>query len=167
MQTNPSLTSQARIVGSPLLSIGALSHDLSNFDRRGAGNIDGLWMGDARDAAGSAWSLVLVCGLLMFFLRLYLEYRSVTKPGPYPTVLQSNWNLHVWSRKEALFLSSVSQYHRRSIVFTSDVEHFSLLSSVARIGTLMVSVVSGRTRLPSCLLRLPQQPMRRVAACLS
>ena len=55
----------------------------------------------------------------------------------------------MWNRKEALFLSSFS------IVFTSDLECFALLSSVGCIGTLMVSVVSGRTRLPSNLLRLP------------
>ena len=32
---------------------------------------------------------------------------SVSKPGPYLSVLQSYWNLHVWNRKGALFLSSV------------------------------------------------------------
>ena len=55
----------------------------------------------------SAWGLVLACGLFMFFLRLYLGHLSVSKPGPYLSVLQSCWNLHVWNRKEALFLSSV------------------------------------------------------------
>ena len=39
-------------------------------------------------------------------------------------------------------------------MFTSDLEYFALLSSVGRIGTLMVSVVSRRRRLPSHLLRL-------------
>ena len=52
-------------------------------------------------------------------------------------------------------LSSVSRYLGLSIVFTSDLEYFALLSSVGRIGTFMVSVVPGRTRLPSYLLRLP------------
>ena len=60
----------------------------------------------------------------------------------------------MWNRKEALFLSSVSQYLGLSIVFTSDLEYFAPLSSVGCIGTLMVSVGSGRTRLPSNLLRL-------------
>ena len=41
------------------------------------------------------------------------------------------------------------------MVFTSDLEYFALLSSVGCIGTFMVSVLSGRTRLPSNLLRLP------------
>ena len=36
-------------------------------------------------------------------------------------VLQSYWNLHVWNRKEVLFLSSVSRYLGLLIVFTSDV----------------------------------------------
>ena len=45
----------------------------------------------------------------MFFLGLYLGYQSVSKPGPYLRVLQSYWNLHMWNRKEALFLSSVSR----------------------------------------------------------
>ena len=59
-----------------------------------------------------------------------------------------------WNRKEALFLSSVSRYLGLSIVFTNDMEYFALLSSVGCIGTLMMSVVSGRTRLPPNLLRL-------------
>ena len=72
------------------------------------------------------------------------------------SILQSYWHLHVWNRKEGLFLTSVSRYLGLSIVFTSDLEYFALLSSVGCIGTLMVSVVSGRTRLPSNLLRLPE-----------
>ena len=53
------------------------------------------------------------------------------------------------------FLSSVSRYLGLSIVFTSDLEYFALLSSVGCIiCTFLVSVVSGRTRLPSSLLRL-------------
>ena len=48
---------------------------------------------------------------------------SVSKPDPYLSVLQSYWNLHVWNRKEALFLSSVSRYLGLSIVFTSDLEY--------------------------------------------
>ena len=90
----------------------------------------------------------------MFFLGLYLGHMSVSKPGSYLSVLQSNWNLHVWNRKEALFLSSVSRYLGLSVVFTSDLEYFTLSSSVGCIGTFLVSVVSGRTRLPSNLLRL-------------
>ena len=90
----------------------------------------------------------------MFFLGLYLGHLSLSKPGLYLSVLQSYWNLHVWNRKEALFLSSVSRYLGLSIVFTSDLEYFGLLLSVGCIGTLLVSVVSGRTRLPSNLLRL-------------
>ena len=43
-------------------------------------------------------------------------------------------------------------------MFTSDLEYFALLSSVGCIGTLLVSVVSGRTRLPLNLLRLPGSP---------
>ena len=70
----------------------------------------------------------------MFFLGHYLAYWSVNKPGPYLTELQSYWNLHVWNRNEALFLSSVSQYLGLSIVFTSDVEFFGLVSSVGCIG---------------------------------
>ena len=61
----------------------------------------------------------------------------------------------MWNRKEALFLSCVSRYLGLSVVFTSDLEYFALLSSVGCIGTLTVSVVSGRTRLPSYLMRLP------------
>ena len=38
--------------------------------------------------------------------------------------------------------------------FTSDCGYFALLSFVGCIGTFLVSVVSGRTRLPSSLLRL-------------
>ena len=96
------------------------------------------------ESVRSAWGLVLVCGFFMFFLGLYLS------------VWQSYWNLHVWNRKEALFLSSVSRYLGLSVVFTSDLEYFALLSSVGGcIGTILVSVVSGRTRLPSNLLRLP------------
>ena len=106
------------------------------------------------ESVRSAWGLVLVCGLLMFFLGLYLGHMSVSKPGPYLSVLQSYWNLHVWNRKEALFLSSVSRYLGLSVVFTSDLEYFALLSSVGCIGTFLVSMVSGRTRLPSNLLRL-------------
>ena len=97
---------------------------------------------------------VLLCGFFMFFLRLYLGHMSVSKPGPYLSVLQSYWSLHVWNRKEALFLSSVLRYLGLSMVFTSDLEYFALLSSVGCIGTFLVSVVSGRTRLPSNLLRL-------------
>ena len=69
-------------------------------------------------------------------------------------VQQSYWNSHVWNRKEALFLSSVSRWLRHSIVFTSDLKYFVLLSSVSCIGTFFVSVVSGSTRLSSSLLRL-------------
>ena len=79
----------------------------------------------------------------------------MSKPGPFVSVLLSHWNLHVWNRKEALFLSSVSRYLGLSVVFTSDLEYFALLSSVGCIGIFLVSVVSGRTRLPSNLLRLP------------
>ena len=61
----------------------------------------------------------------------------------------------MWNRKEALFLSSTSRYLGLSIVFTSDLQYFALLSFVGCIGTLLVSVVSGRTRLPLNLLRLP------------
>ena len=75
----------------------------------------------------SAWGLVLVFGFFMFFLGLYLGHLSVSKPGPYLSVLQSYWNLHVWNRREALFLSSVSRYLCLSIVFTSDLEYFALL----------------------------------------
>ena len=106
-------------------------------------------------SARSAWGLVLVCGFFMFFLGLYRGHQSVSKPGPFLSVLQSHWTLHVWHRKEALFLSSVSRYLGLSIVFTSDLEYFALLSSVGCTGTLLVSVVSERTRLPSNLLRLP------------
>ena len=91
----------------------------------------------------------------MLFLGLYLGHQSVSKPGPYLSVLQRYWNVHVWNRMEALFLSSVSRYLGLSIVFTSDLEYFALLSSVGCIGTFMVSVLSGRTRLPSYLLPLP------------
>ena len=66
----------------------------------------------------------------------------------------SSTNLHVWNRKEVFFLSSVSRYLGLSIVFTSDLEYFALLSSVGCSGTFLVSVVSGRTRLSSSLLRL-------------
>ena len=38
--------------------------------------------------------------------------------------------------------------------FTSGLEYFALLSFVGCIGTFLVSVVSGRTRLPSSSLRL-------------
>ena len=96
----------------------------------------------------SGWGLGMACGLVMFLLGLYLGHQSVSKPGPYLSVLQSFWNLHVWDRKEALFLSSVSRYVGLSIMCTSDLEYFTLLSSVGCIGTLLVSVVSGRTRLP-------------------
>ena len=54
----------------------------------------------------------------MFFLELYLGHLSVSKPGPYLCFLQRYWNLHVWNRKEALFLSSVSRYLGLSIVLT-------------------------------------------------
>ena len=91
----------------------------------------------------------------MFVLGLYLGHQSVSKPGPYLSVLQNYWNLHLWNRKEALLLSSVSRYLALSIVFTSDLEYLALLSSVGCSGTLLVSVVSGRTRLPLNLLRLP------------
>ena len=91
----------------------------------------------------------------MFFLGLYLGHISVSKPGPYLSILQSYWNLHLWNRKEALFFSSVSRYLGLSSVFTSDLEYFALLSSVRCIATFLVSVVSERTRLPSNLLRLP------------
>ena len=87
------------------------------------------------ESVRSAWGLVLVCGFFMFFLGLYLGHMSVSKPGPYLSVLQSYWNLHVWNRKEALFLSSVSRYPGLSIVFTSDLKYFALLSSVGCIGT--------------------------------
>ena len=70
----------------------------------------------------------------MFLLGLYLGHLSVSKPGPYLSVLQSYWNLHVWNRKEALFLSSVSRYLNLSIVFTSDLECVALLSSVGCVG---------------------------------
>ena len=55
----------------------------------------------------------------MFLLGLYLGHQSVRKPGPYLSVLQSYWNLHVWHRKETLFFSSVSRYLGLSIMFTS------------------------------------------------
>ena len=98
--------------------------------------------------------LGLGLGMFMFFLGLYLGHLSVSKPDPHVSVLQSYWNLHMWNRNEALFFSSVSRYLGLSIVFTSDLEYFALVSSVGCIGTLLVSVVSGRTRLPSNLLRL-------------
>ena len=79
----------------------------------------------------------------------YLGHLSVSKPCPYLSVLQSYWNLNVWNRKEASFLSSVSRYLGLSIVFTSNLEYFAQLSSV---GALMVSVVSARSN----LLRLPR-----------
>ena len=53
-----------------------------------------------------------------------------------------------------MFLSSVSRYLGLSTEFTNDLEYFALLSSVGCFGTLMMSVVSGRTRLPPNLLRL-------------
>ena len=102
----------------------------------------------------SALDLVLVCGFFMFFLGLYLGHLSVSKLGLSLSVLQSYWNLHVWNRREALFLSSVSRYLGLSIVFSIDLEYFALLSSVGCMGTLMVSVVSERPRLPSKSLRL-------------
>ena len=77
----------------------------------------------------SGWGLGMVGGLVMFLLELYLGHQSVNKPNPYLSVLQSYWNLHVWNRKEALFLSSVSRYLGLSIVFISDLEYFALLSS--------------------------------------
>ena len=81
------------------------------------------------EVVGSAWGLVLVCGLHV--------------PGPYLTVLRSYWILHVWNRKEPLFFSLVSQYCGLSILFTSDVKCSALVSSLGCIGTLMVSLVSG------------------------
>ena len=45
----------------------------------------------------SGWGLVVVCGLVMFLLGLYLVHQSVSKPGPYLSVSQSYWSLHVES----------------------------------------------------------------------
>ena len=50
----PESTSQAQIVGSSLLSVGALSYDLSNFGSGGAGTIDGVCEGRRRRAALAA-----------------------------------------------------------------------------------------------------------------
>ena len=89
----------------------------------------------------------------LFFLVLGLGYLSVSKPGLFLSVLQSYWSVHVWNRKGAAFLSSVSRYLGVLGEFLSDLEYFALLSFVGCIGTFLVSVVLGRTRLPS-LLRL-------------
>ena len=67
--------------------------------------------------------------------------------------LQSYWNLHVWNRKEALFLSSVSRY--LGLIDRVHKRPGALCYVVLCIGTFMVSVVSGRTRLPLNVLRLP------------
>ena len=115
----------------------------------------------------SALGLVLVCGFFMSFPGLYLGHLSVSKPGPCLSVLQSYWNLRVWNRKEALFLSSVSRYLGVLGEFTSDHEYFALRSSVGCIGTFLVSVVSGRTRLPPICWVCWGLPLVRVAVCLS
>ena len=113
--------------------------------------------------------LVLVCGLFVFLLGLYLGHLSVSKPGPYFLFecFPNYWNLHVWNRKEALFLSSVSRYLGVSIVFTSDLEYFALLSSVGCIGTLMVSVLSGEQDYHRICCVCQGPPLVRVAVCLS
>ena len=49
----------------------------------------------------------------------------------------------MWNWKEAAFLSSVSRYLGVLGEFTSDLEYFALLSFVGRIGTFLVSTVSG------------------------
>ena len=58
---------------------------------------------------------------------VYLGHMSVINPGPYLSVLQSCWNLNVWNRIEALFLSSGSRYLGLSIVFTNDLEYCSVV----------------------------------------
>ena len=120
-----------------------------------------------RRRRGQVWCLTLntnnelLCLHLQVFVLVwawswyvdYLGHQSGNKPGPYLSVLQSYWNLHVESDGSVVPL--VSRYLGLSIVFTSDLEYFALLSSVGCIGTLLVSVVSGRTGLPLNLLRLP------------
>ena len=109
----------------------------------------------------SAWGLVLVCGLFMFSLRLYLGHLSVCK------LLQSYWNLHVWNRNEALFLSSVSQYLGLSIVSTSDLEYFGsvVLCGLHWHSPGVRSVGQQDYHRIRCVCR--GLPLVRVAVCLS
>ena len=103
----------------------------------------------------------------MSFLGLYLGRMSVSKPCPYLSILQSYWNLHVWNRQEALFLSSVSRYLGLSIVFTSDLEYFAPLSSVGRIGTLMCLCCRGEPDYHRICCVCRGLLLVRVAVCLS
>ena len=101
-------------------------------------------------------AMCVVCGVVMFLVGACILCVNVaTNLLRHLSVLQSYWNLHVWNRKEALYLSSVWRYLELPIVFTNDFEFAALLSSVGCVGTFLVSVVTGRTRLPFNLLRLP------------
>ena len=106
-----------------------------------------------------------VLGVDCFFARVHPEQRV---PGLQANVCLSDmcnceffagisYQFHTFlheCQKEAAFLSSVSRYFGVMFEFTIDLGYFSLRSFVGCIGTFMVSVVSGRTRLPSSVVRL-------------
>ena len=79
----------------------------------------------------SECAILLGVGLGMWALHFSrgcnLGASDMSKSGPHLIVFcKSYWSLHVWNRKEAAFLSSVSRYLGLSSVFTSDPEYLAL-----------------------------------------